>query len=1022
MKIYTYIKSIAIGTLCLLMCSNLQAQSKSNSNNYVVNEFGEPIRGATLLSEFGETYSTSKDGSYEFTLEDGSAFLTVSAEGYLDVKVSMEQIENKDRIVLPFDAHNMGGTINTGYNTYSSESFTGSASTVTGTELDKSPTSILSETLAGRLPGLSVISRLSEFTFFGRDNTLKAVRGASTVNGIQPLIVIDGAISPSQYYEFISPRDIDNITVLKDASATAAYGIEGANGAIIINTKRGHIGERKLEVFFDQSYQFMTKTPDFVNSARYAELRNEAGERDGLGAFSQYTQNDINQFRSGSYEAYPNTDWYNMFVKDFALRQRVGFNVSGGSGKFKHFSSLNFINQDQVIKIADEPDRKYSPEPHAIVANFRTNMDVKFNDYVSGFMRLAGSVKNEKVTGAGFNTNAYRSIFNLPPTLYGPLSPVNETNPELGDQVVTIDGIDNPAYGLINRSGFTKYLETNIIAQAGLNLNLNQWVKGLSMEGSMAYQTYMRNETKTSQEFQRVIRGNDLSNLDDFTIYKSFENTPLNYGKNSTTFYNINLRADIAYKRQFGDHTVNAKIFSYFLTQEKETTGNSNLILPYNRQNFGLSALYGYKDRYFLKGDMAYSGSEQFSRENRFITTPALSAAWIASNENFFKSEVVSLLKLRASYGITANDQIGGARFLFLDNIRADGSEREIGNPELSAEKIKKLNVGFDLGLLNIFTISAEYFSDNVDNMLINSSSTIPEYQGIPLQYYPKLNNGEMKNSGYEISLGFNKHFSKDFSLYAYLNAMQVKNEVINIDETALGDDYAYPYREEEQSVGQLFGYVIDNSNGNGYFNSAAELQNSKLTYSFGNPRVGDFIYKDLNNDNIIDEKDQAPMGNSYLPEQEYTLNTGFTWKNWEVSFLFHAVKNTSTFTGGLGAYEDERFYSDIHLNAWTPERYTAGEDISYPALSLSPSTNQVNNDYFLMDRSYLRLRNLEVAYTLPISLFTKDNSDTVRLALNAQNVFTIDKVRSKYIDPEIGDIGTFQPFRTYNLNINFNF
>lgn len=1006
------------------MFSGLVGQNKTNVNNYVVNEFGDPISEATLTSEFGEIYSTSYDGSYELALEDGSTYVTVSALGYLDAKIPAEKISNHGKIVLQFDVHHMGGYVNTGYNNYARKSITGSLSSVSGKELDKSPTNILSETLAGRLPGLTTIENLSQLSFFGYQNTNKAIRGVSTINGNQPLIIIDGAVSPSQYYEFISPKEIDNVTVLKDASATAVYGIEGANGVIVINTKRGYNGKKKVEAYFDQSYQQMTKRPDFINSARYAELRNEAGERDGLGAFSQFSQDEINQFRSGNNVGYPNNNWYKAFVKDFTVRQRVGVNITGGSEKFKHFSSLNFINQSEPIKVVDEPGRKYDPKPHVSIVNIRTNMDVKFNNVVKGFMRLAGSVKNEKLSGAGLNVNAYSQIFNLPPTMYGPLSPDNLGDPELSNQVVTIDGVDSPVYGLINRSGFGKVIETNIIAQSGLNLDFDQWVKGLSASGSIAYQTYYRNQTTSGQSFRRVIRGHDFSDLNNFTIYKSFENTALTYTKGSVFFYNLNLLGNIEYKRNFAGHSINAKAFTYFLTQEKESVGGSNAVLPYKRQNFGLSILYGYKDRYFVKGDVAYSGSEQFSKKNRFIATPAISAAWIASNESFLNMDFLSLLKFRASYGITANDQIGNQRFLFKDNIRSNGLELERGNPDLSAEKISKLNLGIDIGLYNMFTISAEYFKHNVDNMLINSASTIPIYQGIPLNFYPKLNNGKMENSGYEISLDFNKHFSKAFSVYANLNFMQAKNKVIKINETPFGSDYAYQYRTEGYSLGQLFGYVIDDSNGNGFFNSADELQNSNLTYAFGTPRVGDFIYKDLNNDNIIDEKDQAPMGNAYFPEQEYSLNLGATWKNWEFSFLFHGVKNTSQFISGVGAYEFglQGQYSDIHLNAWTPERFASGENISFPALSLTPSTNHVNNNYFLMDRSYLRLRNLEVAYTLPENVFSKNKSLKIRIALNAQNVFTIDKVRSKYIDPEIGRINTFQPFRVYNLNLNFNF
>jgi len=1025
MKIDKYIKYIALNIMYMLMCINLYAQDDLIPKSYVVDGYGQPVSGAVIVSEYGKNqFVTSNDGSCQIVVDDGSSFVTVRAIGFLDNKISLDQVDKNEKITLDFDAHNMGGLVNTGYNSYSRESLTGAVSSVSGEELDKTPSNILSETLTGRLPGLTNIQYLSELTFFGYTNFVKTIRGISSVNGTLPLVVIDGVVCPTQYYEFISPKEIESVSVLKDASATAIYGMQGANGVIVINTKRGYNGEKKVEAYIDQSFQQMIRRPMFINSSRYAELRNEAGERDGWGSYSQFSQDEIDQFRAGDNPAYPNNDWVNMFIKDFVLRQRAGVNVSGGSKKFKYFSELNFVNQGEPLIVEDEPGRGYDPTPHVNVFNFRSNMDVNFNKYVSGFMRLAGSVKREKQTGAGMSWGIYNNILKLPPTMYGPLSPIIEDDPEVSKQVVTINGVDNPAYGLINRSGYNEIIETNVIAQAGLNVDLGFITKGLSFSGAMAYQAYLRNQTNTTQKFQRVFRGNNFSVLDNFEKYGDETNTPLVYSKGSVYFYYLDLFATMEYKRQFGDHSIDATAHTYYLYQEKESVGSNSDVLPYKRQNYGVSALYGYKDRYFVKGDLGYSGSEQFHPDNRFIATPSISAAWIASKEDFFNVDFISLMKLRASYGTTANDQIGGARFLYLDNIRSSGAEYERGNPDLSPEKINKLNVGVDFGLFNVLTIGVDYFKDKVDNMLVNSSSKIPVYQGIPLGYYPKLNNGKMENEGYELSLAFNKQFSKDLTIHAMFNFMQAKNKIISINESPYSDEYAYKYRTEGFTVGQSWGYKIDYSNGNGMFNTEDELINTDLVYSFGNPRLGDFIYQDLNNDNVIDDKDLAPMGYSRIPEQEYSFTGGINWKNWELSFLFQGVRNCSQFIEGAGVYEDyyQGVYTDMHLNAWTPERYAAGEKISYPALSLSPSTNHVNNDFFLADCSYLRLRNLEIAHTFSVNISKKPEKETIRIAFNAQNLFTIDNMPSKYIDPEIGSMTTLNPYRVYNIGVNINF
>lgn len=1018
------IKFIAFCTAFCFISSFLYAQEVKIAANRIVNGFNQPIQGAIItIQDDASQWITAIDGQFKIPVTDPKQVLMISAAGYLNLKISVRQLADNKDVVLVSDPHNQGGMVNFGMSSFAKESVTGAVASVSGRELEKTPSNILSETFVGRLPGLTVVSDLAELTFSGYNNTTKTIRGLSSINGGTPLVVLDGVIAPTQYIEFISPQEIESVTVLKDAASTAIYGIQGAAGVIVITTKRGYAGKLNVEAYADHSFQEITR-PLFINSAQFAELRNEAGLNDGLGKFSQFSQEDIDQFRLGTDIRYPNNNWYKQSVRDYVMRQKAGLNVTGGTNKFRYFSNLNFLNQQEPFIITEEPERIYDPTPHAYAGNFRTNMDVQFNKNLAGYMRLTGNIKQERLAGGNLGWNIYEQILKQPSTMFGPVSPLYEDLPDVASEVVTIDGLDNPVYGMLNRSGYRSVLETNVIAQGGLKLDMGFLTKGLSASGGIAYQTYARNETGTNQSYKRVVRSADYSKLFDFVQYKTFENTPLTYNKASIFFYYLNLSARLDYSRKFGDHAIDASAFTYYLTQEKEFGGSSNIILPYKRQNSGVSVLYGYKDRYFLKGDVGYGGSEQFHRDHRYTATPAISGAWIASKEDFFANPIVSLLKLRASYGITGNDQLGEDRLLYLDNIRSDGSELGRGNLALEAERVKKTNYGLNLGFFNMFTLDVDYFVNKLDNMLINSSSIIPEYQGVPLDYYPMLNDGKMENKGYEIALGFNKHFSKNFSMYVQGNVMQAKNKVLNINESALGSDYSYPLRSEGFSSGQLWGYQVDKSNGNGMFNSATELANSGLTYSFGTPRAGDLIYKDLNNDGLINEKDQAPMGYARLPQQEYTVSGGFKWKSVEFSFLLQGVNKSAQFLSGIGAYEnmEKGIFNDIHLNAWTVERYAAGENISYPALSLSPSTNHVNNDFFLTNRSYLRLRNVELAYTLPEKWSQVIHSEKIRIALNAQNLFTIQHMNSDYIDPEIGSLNTFQPYRVFNIGVRANF
>jgi TonB-linked SusC/RagA family outer membrane protein len=990
----------------------------------VTDEYGRPVQGALLVSENGKnSYLTGVDGIYRLTVSDGSRFVTLSAAGYcnLTIEASEAGISEEREIKLEFDPHRTGGYVDLGYFTQTRASVTGAVATVTGEELDKAPVNILSQTLSGQIAGLNVIQNLSDFTFSGENNISMNIRGYSTVNYPSPMIIIDGIICPNQYYEFLSPKEIESISVLKDGSTAAVYGLHAAGGIIVINTKRGYVGKKKINVYFDQSFQQMTKRPHFVSSAEYAELRNQAGVNDGLGAFSQFSQQEIDGFRKGGDVNYPNNDWYSLFMRDFTLRQRAGVNLSGGSEKIRFFSNVGYLHQEEPFKIADEPDRKYDPTPVVHAVNFRSNIDLMLNSYLSAYMRLTGNVKWERNAGGWDNRLIYSRIFSLPPTMYGPLTPVFENHPEASRQVVTHDAEGSPIYGILNRSGYMETRETNVITQAGINADMSFLLKGLSAGVSMAYQTFFRNYTYNTQNYERWVRSNDPSELT-FVKKGSDTNSPLVYGKNSTFFYHLNLLGNVGYKRRFGDHSVDA--MGYYFYQMQETEGNGVWMLPYKRNSMGLTALYGYKDRYFLKGDLGYSGSEQFHPDHRYTATPAVSAAWIVSKESFLAGvDVLSLLKLRASYGISANDNFG-YRFLYLDYIDAAGNEGLIGNPNLSAEKIKQQNYGIELGFLHAFTLSLDYYIHKSDNLLVGNTNTIPVYQGIPLGNYPLMNTGKMENKGFELELGYRKRLSQDWTVFASAWLAQNKNKMIDVHETVYSEDYLYRRRNEGYPIGQQWAYLIDKSNGTGMFNSAEELAARNLNYSFGTPRVGDFIYYDLNSDGTIDEKDLTPMGYPSLPQQSYAFSGGAAFKNFELNFLFQGVNRTSFNISWLGAYESDSqgVFNDIHMNAWTPERYAAGEAIDYPALSLSRSVNHTGNSYFLMNGAYLRLKNMEIAYSLPANIAQKISAEKIRIALSAQNLFTVDYMKTKYIDPEVRSMNSFQPYRVYNIGVNVIF
>ncbi len=1030
------IKIFAAGSLMAFSMLSAYAQTTANPikiSGVVTDADGLPVIGAVVNSKnFGNQAVTDADGYYELTVNDGSDGIVCQYVGLNAKSIDLKRAQTNGNISMGEPSGPLDEIIDLGYYKVTRRELTGAVSTVTGNVLAKSPESNLGKTFAGRLPGLTVMENNGEpgrGTSSSSANGLSMIiRGLTTANGNKPLIIIDGQVCPNVNYTYITPEEIETVTVLKDASAMAIYGIQGGNGAIVISTKHGKIGSTRVSVYVDESLQQATKTPMRVSAGDYARLRNQAAYNDGLGKFALFSQEAIDGYDDPTNNLYLDSDLYGDLFNKTQWMTRAGLTVSGGTERVKYFANVNYMYESSPFKTEENKHWKYNPSPATNRFNFRSNVDVKINSWLSAFMGISGSINAIKTAGDS-NTNVYAALFQLPPTLGSPTTPVYDSEGNLlanGNQIVTIDGVSNPVYGMLNRSGFIEYLKTDINARGGLTADLSGVTKGLSISGIVAYQTSSNNKQTTAQDYQLWVRSNKNDVLE-YTRLGSTENTPLSYSKTRQMYYNLNLMGRIDYKRTIGNHYVNA--MAYFMHQNREVESNSGAeILPYKRQSMGLTATYGFMDRYFIRGDIAYSGSEQFHPDRRFYWTPSVSATWIASDESFLRGlkPWVSLIKPRISWGINDNDQLEtDGRMLYADNVTWQGQQLLRGNPYLAPEKIKKFNVGIDLGFFNNeLNVSFDYYKQNCDNVLISSSTIIPSFQGVPLEYYPLVNEGRIKNNGFEVAALYTKPLNKDWTIFVGGSFSYNHNTMVDMKET-YREDYAYPYAKKDQSIGQKWGYVIDYSNGNGMFNFADEITGCGLDYSaLGTPRLGDFKYKDLNGDGKIDTKDKAPIGYSNVPRGYFTINGGFAYKNFEVSFLFQGTSKRSVALSGAGSYEtpNQGIFSDIHMNAWTEERWLNGETIEYPALSISKSTSLTDNDYFIQDGSYFKLRNAEIAYNLPLSICRKIKASKIRFALNGQNLFTISHLRSKHIDPEIGDLSSFPTYRVISLGVKVTF
>jgi TonB-linked SusC/RagA family outer membrane protein len=932
---------------------------------------------------------------------------------------------------------NAGESVYLGYSVQKKSNLTGAVSTVTGEELGRSPVPNLSQALTGRLAGLYTLESYSEPS---RATTELHVRGASSVWGNQPLIVIDGIpynYNSSHLFEYISPSEVESVSMLKDASTQALYGIQGANGVLVITTKRGHAGKLKINIKLDQTFEQTSTRIPFLSSGEYVQLRNEAGYNDGLGRNAFFSENEVRNFISGEdRELYPDNDWRKLNMKDISNMQRVSVDLNGGNDKAQFFTNFNVMHQDGMWKTDQE---KYNPNNNFIWANFRSNVDVQFNKYLSTSLNLSGNIKSEKTPGPGrFEDYIYSRLYTVPSSVYGPVTPeiTNAATGEItnpGGEVVVTSTENFPAYAVINRLGFAQHTTTNIYAQFAMKLDMSFITEGLNLSGHLAYQTNSTNTLNTTQVFASYIRSSDYDRLA-FSKYGTQENTPLANGKSSLFYYNLNYKGILDYNRVFGKHNISAMAYALYQNLTTASTSSPRL-LPYKRINSGFEAAYGYDNRYLLKFDLGYSGSEQYASGNRFTAVPAVSAGWVVSNESFVdNSGWLNLLKLRASYGKTANDQSQLGRYIYLDNITMGGggylgylsyhvTENLMANPYLTPEISVKQNYGIDLTVLGGLSVSADVFKERMNNMVSGGTSVTPTYQGIPLENFPKTNSGVFENKGYEISADYTKALGKDFSFNIGGWIAYTKNKIILNDESERADDYAYPIRQEGYSVGQQFGYLVDDHNGNGFFNSQWELDQSNLIYEIGTPRVGDLKYYDLNNDGVINDKDKAPVGTGSLPRYNYAFHADVVYRNFDLSLLFQGIADFWVINNSTGRTEFsyDGVYSEWHKKAWTAERYAAGEQIDYPALSAQKNSNHEANDFFLEDRSYLRLKNVEIGYTFPEQVSNVINAGKIRLYVSGQNLLTWHNLNTKEYGPE-GNYLSVPVYRFYNIGLSVKF
>lgn len=1046
----------AMAAVLLLMVvgtgTALAQQSGKTITGKVLDENNQPMPGVTIIVD-GTTNGTmtGPDGTFTLGGVPSGATVIVSCIGYTD-QVLPEGKSNYVVSLVP-DSEMLEETVVVAFGQQKKLSVTGAISTVASADLRKTTSTRLDNALAGRVTGLT--SMQSGGGQPGVDGATMYLRGAATTNGKSPLILVDGVERDN--IRTIDMNEVESISVLKDASATALYGVQGANGVILIQTRKGQKGKAYLNISVDQSWTSFTKEPSRLHSWEYCELRNEALMNSGeKAAFSDET---IAKFRnpllgldpsSPDYDnqvairkaVYCDNDYYRMYLKSNTPQTRANANISGGTDFVNYFVNVGYIHQGGNLNTESPDYLGYDPQCYMNRLSLRSNLDFHITKNLTASLNIASYAENVNMPAVG---NLYRGdqSWMITDIIYQsqtilPISPGPVTDPRFGDVsdgVVGYNYLDRSAYEIINRRGFHTNKRKNLNTQFSVNWDLGELVtKGLSVNGMAAYDTYNIGvlEGRKKEQVYNVRVDYDSETLSYSSNGDKIE--PLTMTSSRLSNYQIYVQGSINYARTFGKHNVTAMATAYRRFWEG-TSAN----IPYNVLGTAARATYSFDDRYLVEGNLGYNGSEQFAPSKRFGLFPSGSIGWIASNESFLKgNKYLTWLKFRASYGLVGNDSMGGLRFLYQDDNQIQSGngfvqglggkivkEGLIGNKNITWELSKKMNLGVEIGLFKDFRINVDYFTEKRDQILLRRR-TVPSFQGVSSDYIPRVNMGKVDNHGVDVEVSYSHTFNRDFSISSRVNFGFNDNTVIELDEPMRSEEYAYQYHEEGFRLGQEFGYLIDwNSPGNGYFTSQDEIDNY-YPYEFGGkPRVGDFVYKDVNGDGVIDQKDLSPIGYSTtVPGLNYGISLGLNFKGIDFNVLFSGLGRYSKYYSGQGVVEwtKQGTYFDWTRNGWTEERYKNGEKITYPAISTSQTVSHTENDFFIQNRSFLRLKNIELGYTLPERFLSKVGVKALRVYVSGQNLFVWDNLRITHIDPEQNNSYGYPITKNVTLGLNINF
>ena len=1006
---------------------------------------GFPVMGANIIEQQNPLNGavTDFDGVFKINVSENSA-LEISYVGYVTKTVQVNG-NNIIKVVIEEDIKSLDEVTLVAYGKQKKSSVVAAVSTIDPTEL-KLPTSNLTTSFAGRIAGVIAYQRSGEP---GRDNAEFFIRGVSTFGYARsPLILIDGIETTSTDLARLQPDDISSFSVMKDATATSLFGARGANGVILVTTKEGKEGVVKINVRYEKSYSAATRSLSIADPITYMRLHNEAQTtRNPLsGRIYSLEKILISQDPNRNKMAYPTVNWFDELLEEYTLNSRFNFSLSGG-GKIARYYIASTVNTDNG-NLRVDPRNNFNNNINFKRVSLRSNINVNLTKSTTLALKFNGNFDDYNGPldgGAEVYQKALKANPVLYPKYYQPDAQFQNSNHILFGNFGQFGDYLNPYADLMR--GYKDESYNNFLATVEIKQDLDFIAEGLRFRilGNTSRYSFYNLERKYNPFYYSLGNYDFQSDLYTLIALNPNQGTEyLDYSEGNKIITNSTyVESAINFDKTIGQkHEFKGMLIGIMRELKYANAGNLQESLPY--RNLGLSGrfTYAYDDKYFTEFNFGYNGSERFAKSERFGFFPSFGLGWLVTNEKFMEPylNTINNLKLKSTYGLVGNDQIGSAsdRFFYISQVNlSDGSMgspfgQEFGNyingisidryanDQITWEKARMMNLGIEIGLFNKIAIQADYFREYRSNILMDRAQ-IPATMG--LQSPIRANVGEASSNGYEITMDYNDQINDDLFVgvranFSYADSRYEVYEELDYQNAGL------PWRSRiGQNLSQPYGYIAER-----LFIDEADVANSPLQ-TFGNYMAGDIKYKDINNDGIIDINDEVPIGYPTTPKIIYGFGLSSMYKNIDFSFFFQGSAQSSFF---IDAYNSSPFIdtyggkigNNALLNAWANDHWSENDRNLYAAWPRLSSqlidNNNRNSTWWLRDGTFLRMKSIEIGYSLKDRVLSKIGLTSLRFYLTGTNLLTFSKF--KLWDVEMGGNGLGYPIQKgYNFGVNLN-